>query len=698
MPEQFPNHPQKAVPFSLGRLVWRFLREHRLRALLSGLAISFGVGIIITADLVGASLLEALLNADIEGAEITHGFVSEQFDVMISVVGYVLIAAAGFVVFNAFTMTISQRQQQIGVLRSLGMTRRQIMRLVLAEGLILALLGVAVGLLAGPLLGYGVIALLELIVGNILSFASTPALSATAVFQAVFLGITVTLVSIWWPARRASRVPPLVALQTANLQAADETDSKQKRWLTGLGLVLLLGTAVFVLLAVPGNWADAPTNTLLTVGLIAVWLLGWWFCLPAIIRLAGRATRRLLHRWGANGRLIGDNLQRETNRVRLTIVTLALGLVMIVGMTGFMKFMMDELFGTSLNRITEKQSWAVFPFGLEGGVMSVVEADTMYISLEDVAAIETAVGDVAVVAPTYFVFVPELSFLGDSYFSYVLDPDIPRQEKGYFEFSEGNWEDAWPYLQEGCGLLLAPVVAQRNEAKLYNSLTITTPHGPLECTIAGIGRPFMNASIINFGVKDYFDLTEPVGVAVFPHDDVNGAEFNRRMETLGEQLPHLWPTSLVDYASILTSVTDLFAVTLNVLLLLIVVAAAFGVVNTMVMSVIARRSELGLLRAIGATRRQIKTILVGEATLMGLIGGFLGAAIGLGAVVILILAYGGRSWGILEMDLWAVTGRTLPSALRNSLVGLPLLPLVAGAAAWLPLNSLLRGTTIETLE
>lgn len=683
----------------MSRLVWRFLREHRLHSLLSGLAISMGVAIIISADLVGASLLEALLSADIEGAEITHGFIAEQFDAMISVVGYVLMAAAGFVVFNAFTMTISQRQQQIGVLRSLGMTRQQIMQLVLAEGLILALLGVGAGLLLGPLLGYGLIALLKLVVGKVLSFASTPEISATAVFQAIVLGISVTLVSIWWPARRASQVPPLVALRTASWQSNVQSGrAARQKWTTRLGLGLLAGTAAFVLLAMPGNWADAPTNARLTEGLIAAWLLGWWLCLPAIIRLAGRTTRHLLQRWGANGRLIGDNVQRETSRVRLTIVTLALGLVMIVGMTGFMTFMLDELFGTSLRRITEKQSWAVFPFGLEEGVLSVVEADTMFISLEDVAAIETAVGHLAVVAPTYFVAVPELSFLGESFFSYVLDPEIPRQEPGYFEFSEGNWDDAWPYLQEGCGLLLAPAVAQRNHVKLYDSLTITTPHGPLNCTIAGIGRPFMNATIINTAVSDYFDLTLPVGVALFPHDDVDGAVFNGQMAALSEQLPHLAPTNLVDYTAVVTEVTDLFGVALNVLLLLIVVAAAFGMINTMLMSVIERRAELGLLRAIGATRRQLKTLLVGEAALMGLIGGLLGALAGIGMVIILILTFGGRSWGILDLDLWAVTGRTLRPVLRNSVVGLPLLPLVAGAAAWLPVHSLLRGSAIANLR
>ena len=698
MPDLATSIPKNAANFSLGRLVWRFLSEHRLRALLSGLAVSFGVAIILTADLVGASLLEALLNADIEGAEITHSFVSEQFDMMISIVGYVLIAAAGFVVFNAFTMTISQRQQQIGVLRALGMTRRQMMRLVLAEGLILALLGVAAGLLLGRLMGYGLIALLELFAGHILFFASTPAVSGTAVLQAIILGIGVTLLSIWWPARRASQVPPLVALQSAKLQTGADPGEKSQKWLGWLGVGLLVGTAVFVLLAIPGNWADAPTNTILTVGLIGLWLLGWWLCLPAIIRLAGQMTRRLLNRWGANGRLIGDNVQRETNRVRLTIVTLALGLVMIVGMTGFMTFMMDELFGTSLRRISEGQTWTLFPFRLEGGIAGVMEVESMVIPQADVDQVLATLSDDALVVPIYFAFVPELSFLGDTYFSYLADPNIIRRGPAFFEFSQGSWDEAMPYLQEGCGLLMAPTVARRNSAQLYDTITITTPKGPLDCTIAGIGRSMMNASIINIGALDSFDLQEPVGITITPHDDVDMDVFKDRLANLEEVLPNLWLITMGDYTEVIFQVTDLFAVALNALLLLIVVAAAFGMVNTMIMSVIERQTELGLLRAIGATRRQVKTILIGEAALMGGIGGLLGGLAGLGIVVILILTFGGRSWGIVEMDLWAVVGRTLPSALLNSGVGLLLVPLVAGTAAWLPVNSLLRGSAIETLQ
>ncbi len=93
---------------TLTGLLWRHLLEYRQRTILTGLAVSFGAAMILAADLVGTALLDTLLAADVEGAAITHGFMAEQFDQVISVVGYGLMAAAGFLVFNAFTMTISQ--------------------------------------------------------------------------------------------------------------------------------------------------------------------------------------------------------------------------------------------------------------------------------------------------------------------------------------------------------------------------------------------------------------------------------------------------------------------------------------------------------------------------------------------------------------------------------------------------------------
>jgi len=136
----------------------------------------------------------------------------------------------------------------------------------------------------------------------------------------------------------------------------------------------------------------------------------------------------------------------------------------------------------------------------------------------------------------------------------------------------------------------------------------------------------------------------------------------------------------------------------NALLLLAIVAAALGVVNTTAISVAERRRELGVLRAVGAVRRQVMAVVVGEAALMGLVGGLVGVIAGVGITVILAVTYGGSSWGIFDLDLWPAAWRTVQPALQNGLVGLLGAPIICAAAAWLPVRSLVRGSAMETME
>jgi len=127
-------------------------------------------------------------------------------------------------------------------------------------------------------------------------------------------------------------------------------------------------------------------------------------------------------------------------------------------------------------------------------------------------------------------------------------------------------------------------------------------------------------------------------------------------------------------------------------------AFALGVVNTTVTSVAERRRELGLLRAVGATQRQVSAVVTGEAALMGLIGGGLGLVAGAGVVVILALTYGGNGWGVPDLDLWGAAYRSVQPALLNGLVGLVATPFICAGAAWLPVRSILRGRAIEMLN
>jgi ABC-type antimicrobial peptide transport system permease subunit/class 3 adenylate cyclase len=685
-----PSHKQPTR--HLYTLAWRNLNEHRLRSVLSGIAISFGVMMVIAADMVSASLLSALTESDVEGLEITHGFISEQFEVFLAVVGYVLIGAAGFLVFNAFAMTITQRQRHIGALRAIGMTRKQVMKLVMVEALMLSVSGTLAGLLLGPLMGRGVIILLRVVAGNLFTFGAAQ-VSGTAVFTAIILGVSITLLSVLVPARRATHISPLEALRP---QSAAGTGRKRP-FFTLIAFALMIGLAVLLVAAPPGEWAETPWNLGLTMLFIFLWLGAWVLLLPTLITGSGRLAQWVFRR-GANGRLISDNIQRGQGRVSLTIITLALSLLMIVSMTGFMTFTFDELFGPALNNLAERGTWAAFPFDLEGGILSITGVDSILLPESVIDEIKEMIGDRVVYANFFFVSVPEMSFLGDSYFTYVLDPETVKNEPSYFRFQEGNWDAAMPIMQSECGMLIPPTVAQRNGVELYDTMMITTPGGERPCTVAGIGSPFMNASILNDNMRDDFNLTTPLGLAMTPKDGVDLDALNADFAALDDTLGTIWMTRLNDFVGVQTAALDIFGATLNGMLLLTTLAAALGVVNTTVMSVNERQKELGILRTIGSTRRQVMAIVIGEAALMGVIAGVIGGAAGLGIVVIMVTTYGGSSWGVQIVDVWTAVSRTIPSPLVNGLVGLIAIPLISAFAAYWPTKAVVQGTPLQTLE
>jgi ABC-type antimicrobial peptide transport system permease subunit len=150
-------------------------------------------------------------------------------------------------------------------------------------------------------------------------------------------------------------------------------------------------------------------------------------------------------------------------------------------------------------------------------------------------------------------------------------------------------------------------------------------------------------------------------------------------------------------ADLQVEVLDRLPTVFSALLLLAILAAGLGVVNTTLISVAERQRELGLLRAVGATRRQVMAVVAGEAALMGLLGGLLGLVAGAGITAILAVTYGGNGWGIPGLDLWPAAWRSMQPALLNGLVGMLIAPFICAGAAWLPARAILRSPAIETI-
>ena len=688
-------------------LAWRNLAQHRLRTVSSALAVALGAAMTVAASVTSGAILDAL--SGFESAQTFLTGLLDQLDSMLTLVGVGITFAAGFLVFNAFAMSITQRRKQIGALRSLGMTRRQVMRLVLVEALVTGSAGTLVGLVAGPLLGRGAIGLMRTFTAEIFVFGKAD-VSLPSLLLATVLGLGVTLLSALVPAWRATRISPLTALRQETVAASLRSTNLQY---SRVGLLLSAALVGFLVVAPPGEWVTPPWDAVLTGSFALLWMGCLLLVLPALIGGVGRWLRalltrfpfdRLTARWGATGRLTADNLGRGRGRVMLTILTLAVALTMIVSMTGFIRFMFFELMLPKVESGVQQGAWMIAPFDYMAGMAAYTDLDSLGLLPATLAEARQVLEGRGHLLAVHYVIVPELSFLGSSYFSFLVAPGDLQQGGDLsflFTFTEGDWETALPIMESGCGVLSTPLVANGNGVSVGEAFEVMGVNGPVRCTVAGIGSPMVGASVIGIPpstARESFGDTKPLSAVVWPRPGVDRDALGADLRTVLARYPGVEMSDLKDMAAIQAQVMESLPNMLNALLLLAIVAAALGVVNTTVMSVAERRRELGLLRAVGATRRQVRAVVIGEAALMGLIGGGLGLVAGTGVVVILAVTYGGNGWGIPDLDLWGAACRSVQPALFNGLVGLVAAPFICAGAAWLPVRAILRGTAIETLE
>jgi hypothetical protein len=446
-----------------------------------------------------------------------------------------------------------------------------------------------------------------------------------------------------------------------------------------------------------------PWDGLLTALFALSWLAGWGLLLPLILR----GTRRLilLTSQGALLRLMADNLIRAQSRVILTILTLGLALLLIVTVTGVTSFTLNVALKQGV--ANAGRMWVIMampPVGEEAavdwGILSSWDLQAMRLSSEFVAEVTAVSGDRASILRLPQVVVPELAILPGMP-AYMADVAELRAAD-LFDFAEGDWATAEPWLCQECALLVVPRIAATMKATVGDRVTVTGARGPVSCVVAGIGsnQLMMGTSIVGQGAAADFDvdMERPFGLLARPRP---GADVDAVIADSQRLLADYPAYSLMELEKFLTDIDGMLATlqgALNGMLLLAIVAAALGVVNATVSSVIERRAELGLLRAVGGTRRQVVVVVMGEAGLLGLVGGILGAGAGLGLIAIFILVNGGNMYGLIDLDLGDSLRQSLPTAVTTALVGLIAAPLITTAAAYWPAAYFLRGTAIDSLK
>jgi len=684
----------KPSHFTFHVLAFRSLTQQKLRAFLSALAVALGAAMMVAADVISGAILDVFSSPDLHT---TGAGLFGLLKPILTLLGGAVAAAAGFLVFNAFLMAVTQRRREFGALRAVGMTRRQVLLLVLFEALLVGGAGTLAGLLTGPLLGQGALYVLKAVGGPMFSAFGAQTVSLGAVLLAAVVSLGVALLAALIPAWQATRISPLEALRESESANQRVSKSAKHSRFTGertrsrhalrtvLAVVLLIALVAWLTLSPPGHWVQPPLDVHLTGGVLALWLLGWALLLPDLIAAMSRAVRGPLTRlWGATGRLIADNLARGRLRVTLTVATLALGLMLIAGMSGFIAFMFDELFRPTFQRTLDQEMFVVATFDPSTGVAGYADMKSLALPAGLVDDLRASLNDRAQATSWRFTLAPELEFLFKDYFSFVFLPEEAWQNQAWvFRFTEGNWEQARRWSEESpCIVLIAPLVAHNNAVALGDTFTVHAPGGEVTCRVAGIGQPYVNSSIIIAHDLTPFAVGEPFALVVAPAPGVSRDALLADVQAVTGRYGALHIFDLNANADMILEVTATLDDTFNAFLLLAIVAAALGVVNTTMMSVTERARELALLRSLGATRRQVKAVVVGEAALMGVVGGALGLIVGVGIAAILPLTYGGNGFGLPDLDLWGAAAHAAQPALLNGLIGLLAAPLICAGAAY----------------
>jgi putative ABC transport system permease protein len=626
----------------------------------------------------------------------------------LAVVGLIILFAAGFVILNAFAMSVTGRARELGALRALGMTRgcgrAGVMRLVLAEAGLLGLAGTLMGVLAGLGLAWAVMRVMG-------TLQDAPlAVPPWAWPLGALMGLGVTLGAALYPAWRASRVSPIVATRPeASLASGWYVRSGGRVGAVLLGL-LLLGMIAYGVLGRPDVWdaqvvmvfgqgAILGATVLLLPGLVVPVAA---LCRPLVSRLLGSAGGQVI------GRLAADNLGRNRLRTALTAGALTAGLTIIVATSGLMTAGLKG----SVSRIRTMANEDGFVTGdLAAAVASqemTVDNFLQYITSDDLGfdlepvmtALQPLVESGLIEVTRYrFQTIPsELSAIPGAPGLFV-DPEVYMQVNN-FDFFEGDPGAALAWMQRGRAMLLMPITAARLSPSgseqpgvhVGDEILVRTDRGEVPFTVAGIGGGGFMMTVLPYADGEtYFGVTKPsfLGVVVSDKGGLRTEETLAQVEKAIRPFPGI---KLHDYHSSLDPLLDMIdqlELLLNGLLLLAVVVAAMGVVNTMVINVAERQREIGLLRAVGATQRQVRRVIVAEAAVLGLLAALVAAVLGLLMLLswgILVLPNGTASVGV-RPD-WDTIRLTLGAGLRDwclaAAVSLVLGPLVAALAAYVP--------------
>ena len=564
------------------------------------------------AKAIDAALLPSDKLETLTGAQITEETTSQIktvlgfFTTFLTAFSFIALGIGCFVIYNVFSITAAQRQRESALLRAIGASRRQVTNSLLVEAVVIGLVGSTLGFIFGIGLSQALSALLNAIGLEIPTTGLT--INSSAIFSTVLIGTVITTLSAILPALRSGRVPPLAAIRET---ALDVVTGMTRRMIIGL-VFMILGV---VALVASINGAEV---IFLGLGVLAVFA-GVLVLGPAISKpvamLLGKPVARLR---GITGAMSQQNAARNPKRTARTAAPVLIGVALVTSFTALAASIKSEIRESIGSSFRGDFALSVNSRGFGGIPTSVTD------QIDQLPEVQTATGVGFIAAK-----------VGDeSPFILVFNP---KTADGLYnlEMIEGRQSDLGKdeiFIEQDKSI--------EKNLPVGSSVQVTLIDGrSIQLKVAGTYKNAYGNYVVS---RELFEgvATPLFDSFVYISTNTNVSDENARtaISAISADLGVGTLESRTEYIDSQAAQIDQFLALIYGLLFLSVIIAIVGIIITLLLSVFERRHEIGLLRSVGMTRSQVRTMVRWESVITSLFGAVTGVLLGIVTGVVIVVS------------------------------------------------------------
>lgn len=527
---------------------------------------------------------------------------------IITMFGVFSLAMAGFIILNTFRTMVAERRHDIGMLRAIGASRRAILGMFLTESVLQGIIGTAIGIVAGFWLASAGLSAFGKLYNDLLHLSVAGPIFTTGTWVlAISMGIGVTVLSALVPARAAARITPIEALRP---QLGDMYEKVLwRRALSG---------AIIVALALVGLFFGSTNIVAMSS---VVFLVGAALVTPALVKpvtdLFSRAIEGAFRREGGLARA---NLQRNPGRAAVTASAMMVSVAIVIALLGVLTSVFDGFIS-----YLDKSMGANF----------LVVPNNMLLSTGTVAADPQLVKDIRAIPGMGDVATLRIgrAALGNAAVQVIgIDP-VAYARIASFQFSSGSSQSDLEKLSQPGTIMVNGIFAAQHGLKKGSTLALDTPVGQKSYEVVAVGSDYLNAKLAttylsqselesDFGIKT--DVLVLANAAL----GADKAAVFKALNSLVAKYPSFKLYDTQTWRNLQLSTFNQVYGALYFLLVVLALPSLLALVNTLAMGVLARTREIGMLRAIGSTRAQVRRMVIAESLLLAALGTLLGMVAG----------------------------------------------------------------------